>query len=210
MVDQRELQSVEKDPRQLYRTLHVLAPPSRLFAAHWSLFLPDLNNDDLKQESSTGTRIHVVGDRLSEFRFEIVRGYDSQKDRSPQGRIFALASVPQQYLQPCQASSESPRDCQSKDEDEGGGFISEEARDPFEIACSHVEAPGPSLNRVSQHQTAGERPGRRPKFEVKDCQRWVRQVIHSLVEKEMLLPIVMENEGSGEDPRHMIQAIPMH
>lgn len=210
MVDQTQLQSVEEGSNQIHSPLHVLAPPSRLFAAHWSLFLPDLNNGDPQQESSIGTRIHVVGDRLGGFRLEIVRGYDSQKDRSLQGRIFALARVPQQYLQPCQASLESLQDCQSKDDDEGGGFISEEFRSPFEIACSLVEAPGPSLNRVSQQQTADERVGRRPKSEVKDCQWWVRQVIHSLVEQEMLLPIVVGDEGSGEDPRRRIQTIPIH
>ncbi|RMZ07222.1 hypothetical protein D0864_02046 [Hortaea werneckii] len=172
MADQAQLQSVEEGSRQVPRTIHVLVPPSRLFAAHWSLFLPDVNNGDPKQESNTGTRIHVVGDRLGGFQLEIVRGYDAQKDRILQGRIFALASVPQQHLQPCQASSESPQDCQSKDDNEGGGFISEEFRSPFEIVCSLVEAPGPSLNRVSQQQPADERVGRRPKSEVKDCQWW--------------------------------------
>lgn len=192
------------------RRLYVLVPPSRLFAAHWSLFLPDADHDDPKQESSTGTRIHVVGDRLDGFRLEVVRGYDSQKDRSLQGRMFALAQVPQQYLQPCEASSESLQDCQSKDDDEGGGIISEEIRTPFEMACSEVGAPGPSLNRVSQQETAGERPGRRPKPEVRDCQWWVRQVVRSLVENQMLLPIAIGNEEVGEDPRHMIEAMPMH
>lgn len=205
------MQSVdEKSPSHSDRILYVLVPPSRLFAAHWSLFLPDLQYDDSRQGSSIGTRIHVVGDRLDGFRLEIIRGYNSQNDRSLQGRMFALAQVPQQCLQPCEASSESVQDCQSKDDDEGGGIISEEIRTPFETACSQVEAPGPSLNCVYQQETAGERPGRRPKLEVKDCQWWVRQVIHSLVENQMLLPIVFENGESGEGPQQMIQATPMH
>ncbi|GAB1732855.1 hypothetical protein NU195Hw_Modified_445t1 [Hortaea werneckii] len=210
MVDQAQSQSTEDDSKQLYRTLQVLVPPSRLFAAHWSLFLPDLNNGDPKQEPSTGTRIHVVGDRLGGFRLEIVRGYDSQKDRSLQGRIFALARVPQQYWQPCQASLETLQDCQSKDEDEGGGVISKELRTPFEIACSNVEAPGPSLNRVSQEGATGERQGRRMKSEVKDCQWWVKQVIKSLSEKEMLFP-VLDGEGkTGEDPNLKVRTVPKH
>ncbi|KAI7198871.1 hypothetical protein KC316_g3512, partial [Hortaea werneckii] len=170
MVGQSELQQFEEGSRQSHRILHVLVPASRLFAAHWSLFLPDLNLGDPKEGFSTGTRIHVVGDRLNGFRLEVVRGYDCQKDRSLQGRIFAVGNVPQQYLQPCEASSENVQDGQLKDADEGGGIISEEIRTPFETACSQVEAPGSSLNRVSQQETAGERPGRRPKPEVKDCQ----------------------------------------
>ena len=121
-----------------------------------------------------------------------------------------MGTVPQQYLQPCEASSESVQDCQSKDANEGGGIISEEIRTPSETACSQVEAPGPRLNRISQQETAGERPGRRPKPKVKDCQWWVRQVVHSLVENQMLLPILIGNEEFREDPRHMIEAIPMH
>lgn len=210
MVDQSELQHFEEGSRQSNRNLHVLVPPSRLFAAHWSLFLPDLNLGDPKEGLSTGTRIHVVGDRLNGFRLEVVRGYECQKYRSLQGRIFAVGNVPQQYLQPCEASSESVQDCQSKDADEGGGIISEGICTPFETACSQIEVPGPSLNCVSQQETAGERPGRRPKPEVKDCQWWVRQAVHLLVENQMLLPIVIGNEEFGEDPRHVIEAIPMH
>lgn len=157
-------------------TLYILLPPSPLFAAHWSLFIPDT---DTRTESDQGRRIHVSGDRLNGFHLEIIRNYNVRQHRSVGPRHFAIGRI----TSPHTPTTTEPGSREEKDEDEGGGFLDNVPRDALEEVCVCVEAPGPSLNSVS-----GGGNGRRVKGgEVRDCQWWVRRVVGELVARGLLV-----------------------
>ncbi|KAI1412041.1 hypothetical protein F5Y13DRAFT_180395 [Hypoxylon sp. FL1857] len=67
-----------------HRILYVLVYPSRLFAAHWSFWLPYIK--DGNRQSDTGDRIHVTGDRLNGFLYE----YAAHLSKASQDRNDAL------------------------------------------------------------------------------------------------------------------------
>ncbi|KAF2210191.1 hypothetical protein CERZMDRAFT_91194 [Cercospora zeae-maydis SCOH1-5] len=192
-------------------TLYVLVPPSPLFAAHWSFFLPDSKGYDSiskrHEESPLGRRIHVAGDRLHGFKLEMIREYDVSKHRGVASRKFPIGIVPGRYLQ----SSERINGVHSgvaKDEDEGGGFVDNQPRDEFERLCTKVEAPGPSLNPVSQG-ASGVR-GQKGKVEVRDCQYWVREVVHELTIKGMLEEPSEIRMGQSKFPVDLVAQLPPH
>lgn len=174
---------------------YILIPPSPLFAAHWSFFIP--NSDS----SSHGRRIHVSGDRLNGFKLEIIRAYDVSLHRSvTSGRRFRIGVVPSSS---CSVEPVAGTEYVQKDEDEGGGYVDNQAVDELERVCLEVEAPGPSLNRV---ETGGVLPGRRVKTEVKDCQWWVRQVVNVLCSRGIL-----RADGSEDrDPISIVESLPVH
>lgn len=148
--------------------LYMLVPPSPLFAAHWSLYLPDLDKTSLgsgrQTESTKGRRIHVSGDRLNGFALEIIRDYDVSKHRSVGSRRYPVASIRAVHLQqhPTVSASETQREL--KDDDEGGGYVDNRPKDDLEQACVDVDAPGPSLNHVVDRPSSTA--GRMPKAEV--------------------------------------------
>lgn len=140
--------------RTMQQLLYVLVYPSRLFAAHWSFWIPYLNANG--KEADTGDRIHVTGDRLNGFQYEYVRNYNVREDERKPGR-FAIGLL--------SAASVS-------DNHDTVGLTAGDALNPFDRACREVEAPGPSLNKVVTTD-AGRANGPPPKKnEVKDCQ-WV-------------------------------------
>lgn len=194
--------------------LYVLIPPSPLFAAHWSFFIPNLLDYDAisrrHEESTIGRRIHVSGDRLNGFRLEIVRQYDVSKHRSVGSRRYLVALIPAKHLQASASESLPPAErFKQKDDDEGGGYIDNDAIDDFERICVEVEAPGPSLNRVSQ--TASSVPTKKAKAEVKDCQWWVRQVVDALMTRGMLEPApTSANKPASQSPSDAVAALPVH
>ncbi|KAI9665382.1 MAG: hypothetical protein M1831_001820 [Alyxoria varia] len=202
-------------------TLYVLVPPSPLFAAHWSFFIPDVLplNPNKKQrrreESNIGRRIHVVGDRRNGFKLEIVRGFDLKKDRTnSDGRRFAIGVVAAANAsdspQRSESSGTAEKGVEEKDEDEGGGTIDKQAEDEFERVCVEIDAPGPSLRKIS---TAGstQDEGTQARLEVKDCQWWVREVVNALVKRGILLtaPWKIETDRNSS-PTVIVEALPKH
>nr|POE48861.1 hypothetical protein CFP56_38958 [Quercus suber] len=176
-------------------TLYVLVPPSPLFAAHWSFFLPEMlpydSNSKRCEESTMGRRIHVCGNRLTGFQLEIVRDYNVRKHLNVSNRQFPIAKVPLHVLQKCDGISTSgfnEKECY-KDEDEGGGYVSNDPIDIFERICVEVHAPGPSLTQVGTGAELASRPGKRAKIHVKDCQWWILQVVEALRSKDLLKPL---------------------
>lgn len=197
----------DKEPTGLDRTLYVVVPPSPLFAAHWSFFIPDPPlNRATNQENNVGRRIHVAGDRLHGFQLEIVRGYDVRKHRGVNSRRFAIGFVPEQFLSGIQ-SALKPAAAESKDEDEGGGYVDNSPIDQLERTCILVAPPGPSL----VHVQAGGKGAATPKqTEVKDCQWWVKQVVQLMFSKGMLLTSCTNDDGS-ESSSSMAEAnLPVH
>ncbi|KAH8908536.1 hypothetical protein BR93DRAFT_489954 [Coniochaeta sp. PMI_546] len=180
----------------MHRTLYVLVYPSRLFAAHWSLWIPYL--DSSGQESDTGDRVHVTGDRLNGFQYEYLRDYNVREDeRKPNS--FPVGSI----------SGDSLRDWREDgDEKSGSDAMRYEGVNLFDRVCREVEAPGPSLNKVTKltlAQTTGPPPR---KTEVKDCQWWLKQAVEHLVEGDILMPLE-EALGDGT-PVERVMRLPRH
>ncbi|KAI1139345.1 hypothetical protein F5Y05DRAFT_345408 [Hypoxylon sp. FL0543] len=183
----------------MHRTLYVLVYPSRLFAAHWSFWLPYVNDGD--RQSNTGDRIHVTGDRLNGFQYEYIRNYNvSEDDRHPNAFPIALMSETH-LIEPSKCGSIIP-----------GGEDPKDAEDitlnAFDKACREVPAPGPSLNKVNRGD--GDKPaGGVPKrAEVKDCQWWIKEATSYLVQVGILLPL---DEGhEGKSPVLRVDSLPRH
>jgi len=165
-------------------TLYVLVYPSRLFAAHWSLWLPYSNADG--QESDIGDRIHVTGDRLNGFQYEYLREYNVREDdRKP--KSFAIG-----LLSPTALSDTAEIN----------------AVNLFDKACQEVKAPGPSLNNVTtgERNRANDQPPKR--VEAKDCQWWVKKAVAHLLGRGLLLPL-----GGGPEsvsPAETVEELPLH
>ncbi|KAF7195813.1 hypothetical protein HII31_02830 [Pseudocercospora fuligena] len=193
--------------------LYVLIPPSPLFAAHGSLFVPDTSSFDIisrrQEDSSTGRRIHVSGDRLNGFHLEIIRNYDINKHKAVGTRRFKIGLIPSRCLSRDEAQGPSDAgNAIQKDDEEGGGNVDNRPTDDFERAVLEIEAPGPSLNSA---QSAVGSDGRRMKAEVKDCQWWVREVVRHIFEQGLLMPL---NDSFGvqdsKGPLEMVESLPVH
>ncbi|KAI1662424.1 hypothetical protein F4813DRAFT_107929 [Daldinia decipiens] len=179
------------------RIIYVLVYPSRLFAAHWSFWLPYV---DTNQQSNIGDRIHVTGDRLNGFQYEYIRNYNvCEDDRNP--NAFPIGLV-----------SETHMDLANKD-----GTVTSSEEDPreaenavfnaFDAACREVPAPGPSLNKVNRDtDRAAEVPPKR--MRVKDCQWWIKEATSHLVQIGIMLPLDERHEG--ETPILRVSSLPQH
>ena len=200
---------MDNDP-QSSCPLYVLVPPSRLFAAHWSFFLPDRNAAETSAgRHATGRRIHVSGDRLNGFKLEMIRDYDVRKHRAVGTRLFPIGLVPGYALRPLADAQhvEDWANIERKDEDEGGGYIDNRPVDALECLCLEVEAPGPSLNKISSSEHSGTPKGH--KCEVKDCQWWVREVVRLMCVRNMLESLP-NDEGEVQDPEAVVAGLPAH
>lgn len=193
--------------------LYVVIPPSPLFAAHWSFFLPQhCSYDPVKkryEESNKGRRIHVSGDRLNGFALEIIRDYSVSKHRSVGSRRYPVGILSSNCLQSTEGDPDVGQCHKNKDDDEGGGYIDNQAVDSFETICLEVEAPGPSLRSAQQGANATD--GRRLKVEVRDCQWWVRQVVGVLEERGLLAPLPANgNSSPSKMPSALVASLPVH
>ncbi|SMY24221.1 unnamed protein product [Zymoseptoria tritici ST99CH_1A5] len=187
------------DDEPITTNVYIVVPPSPLFAAHWSFFIPDaVATDQGPQELSIGRRIHVSGDRLNGFGLEIIRNYDFSKHRSAHGRKYAIGLMEPAVIHTGSFLSK----LREKDDEDGGGYVDNTPVDDFERVCLEVHAPGPSLRTVSGNGA------RRPKMEVKDCQWWVSQVVDELEKRSVLLPLETSHEGETKKPTELIAALP--
>ncbi|KAI0165248.1 hypothetical protein GGR52DRAFT_101768 [Hypoxylon sp. FL1284] len=177
----------------MHRTLYVLVYPSRLFAAHWSFWLPYVDAEN--RESNAGDRIHVTGDRLNGFEYEYIRDYDVyEDDRHPNafpiGRVSATCLSDRRQGEVVTTAN--------GDQDDADKV----ALSAFDEACREVPAPGPSLNKVNSG-TANRAPHKRA--EVKDCQWWIREATSHLAETGILSPL-----QEGESPSSTVNGLPCH
>lgn len=175
-----------------HQTLYVHVFPSRLFAAHWSFWIPCI--DDTGAEQDTGYRIHVTGDRLNGFKYEYINDYDPREDdRLP--KAHAIGRIPAAALRRPE-SEDKELDCANV----------------LDQALRAIEAPGPSLNKVTPNSGAGDGSARPKKMEVRDCQWWIKQAVEHLVEEGMLAPIT-DGEGVSqaiESPIVRVSKLPKH
>jgi len=110
------------------RTVYLVVYNSRLFPAHWSLWVPS------KDDPTIGKRIHATGDARAGFEVGMERNYDIEKTgRSHQ--VLYLSKVDESFIDDgvCVKNGESSTDGQPIDMME-------------EIAMG-VPPPGPSLIR---------------------------------------------------------------
>ncbi|CAJ2510208.1 Uu.00g061080.m01.CDS01 [Anthostomella pinea] len=170
----------------MHHTLFVLVYPSRLFAAHWSFWLP---YDDASNH--IGDRVHVTGDRLGGFQYEYIRNYDvSEDDRHP--KALPIGIVSDTHL------SKASKDENLAPSEKGQQDAEHVAFNAFDEACREVPAPGPSFNKVNRSDAA-KAPGAPPKkAEVKDCQWWIKEAASHMVKTGMLLSL--EEEDGKESP----------
>ncbi|KAI1334287.1 hypothetical protein F5Y15DRAFT_295478 [Xylariaceae sp. FL0016] len=186
----------------MHRKLYVLVYPSRLFAAHWSFWLP-YPGPDAARDADTGDRVHVTGDRLTGFAYEYLRDYSVRDDdRHPNAFPIGLLSETHVHV--------------SKAEEEHGDgdqvtVAAAGAVSALDEACRAVPAPGPSLNKVKPGGGGGAEGAPRgpPKRAVvRDCQWWIKEVTAHLVKTGILLPL---GEGQeGESPNTRVEGLPRH
>lgn len=111
------------------RPIQLLVYNSRLFNAHWSIFVPRTDNPHL------GSRLHATGSVVGGFTLEFVRNYNVLSDNRPLQRID-LAVV--------------PADC-IKDTEGDEEIVESDARpiDRLEQVIVTVPAPGPSMRSAT-------------------------------------------------------------
>jgi len=135
------------------RPIQLLVYDSRLFNAHWSIFVP--RQDD----TSIGSRLHATGSVIGGFTLEFVRNYNLATDNRPVQRID-LATVPMEYIEDTEGDEE---------------IVDSDATpiDRLEEVIVTVPAPGPSLRSATA--------SRDKRVEMRDCQWWVEQAVAALI-----------------------------
>ncbi|KAI1093219.1 hypothetical protein F5B19DRAFT_154075 [Rostrohypoxylon terebratum] len=131
------------------RTIYLVVYNSRLFPAHWSLWIPSTSNPNI------GTRVHAQGDVATGFEICFERNYDIGQT-SRKHEILPLADVDSAHV------VDTPGD--------GSRSVDQEPRDKLETIALRIPAPGPSLLPF-QSRTSGA------KVEIKNCQTWLINVI---------------------------------
>ena len=179
------------------QTLYVLVYPSRLFAAHWSFWLPRIEEAS-GRELDIGDRVHVTGDRLNGFRYEYVRDYNvSEDDRNP--KAFAIGLVPNTLL--CEKTGNT-HGIASNGETDDHNVIN-----AFDRACREIQAPGPSLAKVDM-ASVGRTANPPRRTEVRDCQWWLKQAAVHLTQAGMLLPL--DATRGSWSPTERVEQLPRH
>jgi hypothetical protein len=116
-----------------YRPVYLVVYNSRMFAAHWTMWIPDYNADT-QATGNFGKYIHVKGDARNGFVHEFVRNHDMDQSTSAKEIIFLgwtdAANV-------ANSSGGSER------------YVDTEATDRLEEWALYVPAPGPSLRSAS-------------------------------------------------------------
>lgn len=110
------------------RPVYLIVYNSPLFAAHWSLFIPQLGSDTL------GKLIHVTGDVREGFQHQFKRNYDLSETTHGYQRI-ALPSVAANHIVDVRGNGQRSSDTTPHDD--------------LERIALEVPAPGPSLRSAT-------------------------------------------------------------
>lgn len=112
------------------RPIQLLVYNSRLFNAHWSIFVPRVDDPDV------GSRLHATGSVVGGFTLEFVRNYSILSDTRPLQRID-LAVVPWDCI----------KDTAGDEEIVDTGRVT--PIDRLEEVIITIPAPGPSMRSTT-------------------------------------------------------------
>ncbi|OAL55170.1 hypothetical protein IQ07DRAFT_582700 [Pyrenochaeta sp. DS3sAY3a] len=135
------------------RTISLVVYNSRLFPAHWALWIPSLS------DPNCGKRIHAEGDALTGFVVYFERNYNiSTTTRTHQ--VIPLAQVLDHYVIDVPGDGTCSRD--------------QTPHDYIEQFALLIPAPGASLASATSSEP-------RQSVTISNCQTWVRNVVEALV-----------------------------
>ncbi|KAG6357823.1 hypothetical protein INS49_013703 [Diaporthe citri] len=146
--------------------------PSPLFHAHWALFVPD------QARPQCGTVLNVRGDPLNGFVHEFERGYIPSEDPEKPPTVLKLGTIAERLIKPERIAP-------------NGKDLA--AYNRLERLALSIDAPGRSLGR-------GASKDGRVRVEIRDCQWWVRQLVSSMIEQEMV----------SSDAQRVLDEAPQH
>lgn len=140
-------------------SVYILVYTSRLFPAHWALWIPS------RRDPAIGKRVHATGDARVGFEVEFDRNYNIEQT-SRQHQLVHLAQVQDTFI--------SDASCIS-------GPLSSERQpcDKIEEVALSLPPPGPSLVASSS-----DKPRRR--VPIKNCQTWLKDLVEMLVEEGVM------------------------
>ncbi|SMR52316.1 unnamed protein product [Zymoseptoria tritici ST99CH_1E4] len=171
-----------------YRPVFLLVWSSAKFKAHWALFIADAADKTFK----SGKYIHVEGNPVDGFTFQIVRGWDINKSRRRPQSPIEIGWVRADLI---------------VDVPSNGQLVKESVpRDQLEAMLAAVPAPARSFNKVTEGDGSG---GKRKKPELSDCQWWTTRCVANLVESAILVP-PQRGLNKHKDPRDTVAQAPRH
>ncbi|KAH7150466.1 hypothetical protein B0J13DRAFT_550219 [Dactylonectria estremocensis] len=141
------------------RTVSIIVYTSRLFPAHWALWIPS------QADAGIGKRVHATGDARVGFEVVFDRNYDIEHT-GRQHQLVPLANVLEAFIDEASCTV---------------GPLSSECRpcDKIEEVALRVPAPGPSLVASSSNTP-------RHRVPIKNCQTWLAELVGKLIEEGVM------------------------
>ncbi|PQE29500.1 hypothetical protein CJF32_00003257 [Rutstroemia sp. NJR-2017a WRK4] len=156
------------------RPIYLTVYNSPMFAAHWSIWIPDYDANTQKA-TAIGKRIHVHGDSLLGFDHEFVRNFNM--DLEERTRTDILLG----WTDTANVAARTDGDICSTDK---------EVRDIIEKWALSIPAPGPSLRDSSSSASLDfrmfGRQATRTRVKLQNCQTWLTELVAKLVEQKIL------------------------
>ncbi|KAJ3454012.1 hypothetical protein MRS44_018644 [Fusarium solani] len=151
------------------RTIYLIVYNSRLFPAHWVIWIPSQSDPNI------GKIINAAGDVLTGFDITIERNYSIAAESRPH-QVISLSQVEDVHV------VDVPGDGSHRVESESQGNLV--AWDPIEEAGLSIPAPIKSLRLVSHSSHS--------RVEIRNCQTWVREVVEKLVQSGIMHESALE------------------
>ncbi|PQE09994.1 hypothetical protein CJF31_00003916 [Rutstroemia sp. NJR-2017a BVV2] len=156
-------------PAMSTRPIYLTVYSSPMFAAHWSIWIPDCDANTQKT-TAIGKRIHVHGDSRVGFDHEFVRNFNMDLDERTRTDILLG------WTDTANVAARTDGDTNSTDK---------EARDIIEKWALTIPAPGPSLRDSSSSATdIFQAP--RTRVKLQNCQTWMTELVAKLIEEKIL------------------------
>ncbi|KAG6901645.1 hypothetical protein C0995_009644 [Termitomyces sp. Mi166 len=167
------------------RDVFLTISPNSLFAAHWSLWIP---NTPQNEDSDLGKILQVTGSPVTGFVHEVKRGYDMSATRRDHifillgqidGDLVVDVDLKDQIILTASADIDNPTTI--------------EPIDAIERLAFSVPAPKKTLRSASDATDA-------PRPKIENCQNWIGHFVDLLVDESILDP----------DARTLVEAAPKH
>ncbi|KAI8669991.1 PNPLA domain-containing protein [Fusarium sp. Ph1] len=157
-------------PNNMARTIYLIVYNSRLFPAHWVIWIPSQSDPDIDKI------INAAGDVLTGFDITFERNYNITAESRPH-QVISLGQVEDGDV------IDVPGDGSHRVESESQG--DPVAWDPIEEAGLSTPAPVKSLRPVSTSSHS--------RVELRNCQTWVREVVEKLVQGGIMHESALES-----------------